>query len=84
MLVGYADEVLDSVSLDECEQACLNSQQQFRLNCNSFVYYASQQVCIINEATRREYPNLFSVEQGATYYEKLPGDTCPGTGPSTG
>ncbi len=75
ILTGYADEVISEVTLDQCEQACLGSQTQFSIACNSFMYFDDERTCILNEVTKDANPSLFTRDQDADYYEKLA--TCP-------
>lgn len=45
--------------------------------CNSFMYYRERRTCIINEVVKDDFPELFTTDDKADYYERL--ERCPTT-----
>ncbi|KAI3410142.1 hypothetical protein GPALN_006501 [Globodera pallida] len=64
ILVGFAETVVDSPSLQECFDNCLNSRQLYGFVCSSGMFYFEepQLNCILNTEDRKSQPELFTSE----------------------
>ncbi|CAI4226078.1 unnamed protein product [Auanema sp. JU1783] len=64
ILVGFAENVADSSSFEQCFDNCLNSFHLYGFNCTSGMFYfeESNLNCILNTENRRTYPDLFTEE----------------------
>ena len=64
LLVGFAERVLDAEDLQNCADACLNSESGERgFNCVSGVFYADmggKDNCVLNSESKDTQPTLFT------------------------
>uniref|UniRef100_A0A1I8A5G4 ZP domain-containing protein n=1 Tax=Steinernema glaseri TaxID=37863 RepID=A0A1I8A5G4_9BILA len=59
LLVGFAREVVAAESIEICLAACLNSFDTYGFECESVMYYPTDQECILNTEDRLDRPDLF-------------------------
>jgi len=82
VLIGQSRQIINSQSLQDCVQQCLNAKTQFGFGCNSaeFYYNVKTQNCILNDETRLTRPDLFTdiKDDHVTYIQTLCGGP-PGT-----
>ncbi|CAI4222103.1 unnamed protein product [Auanema sp. JU1783] len=74
MLVGLAMTVVSTDSLSQCLSHCLKEQTLLRSSCSSVMYFYETGECIMNRATKENYPHLFKTEIQDTlvdYFENI-------------
>uniref|UniRef100_A0AC35U8I3 Nuclear receptor domain-containing protein n=1 Tax=Rhabditophanes sp. KR3021 TaxID=114890 RepID=A0AC35U8I3_9BILA len=83
ILVGHSEHVITTKDgLPECLKVCLESRQRYNMDCRSVMFNSQNNECILNRATKDDYPDLFSSnlnENTIDYFENncLDG-TCNG------
>lgn len=65
ILIGHVKEVVDASSLAECEQACLESADNFDFECQSIMWYPEDDGanCLLNTETRNTRSDVFQPEE---------------------
>jgi len=73
ILVGFARQVVDAGSYEECFGHCLNSQTEYGFQCKSgmFYYQDQKQNCILNIESKDTHPDVFTDENEdqVTYFQ---------------
>ncbi|CAB3407396.1 unnamed protein product [Caenorhabditis bovis] len=66
ILVGFAREVVPADNIQVCMAACLNAFDTFGFECESAMFYPTDQECILNTEDRLDRPSLFVDEADDT------------------
>lgn len=80
LLVGYAEVVLNTPTVEACLQECLNGQASYGIQCGSVMYYNDSKDCILNTQTRLTKPDLYTTDTSGVlvdYYDNnCGGEDC--------
>ncbi|GMT28150.1 hypothetical protein PFISCL1PPCAC_19447 [Pristionchus fissidentatus] len=66
ILVGFAREVVSAENIQVCLASCLNAFDTFGFECESVMFYPTDQECILNTEDRLDRPDLFVDEHDDT------------------
>ncbi len=70
-LVGYADKVIQGVTLSQCRKSCEVAETEHSMICNSFMFYPQFGDCILNTPTKHTEGVYFTTNQQTDYYENI-------------